>query len=228
MKMIKSLILWFLRQDLVFRMIEVLSWQQYRGQVERLARENRLFIQLGSGRELLEGWINADGRVGRGILSMYFPRGLKRFRDNSAELIYSSHFLEHLEYPEPAGFFLKECFRILKPGGKIRIVVPGIEKIIRAYVDNNREFFEIQASMHPSWCRSRLDHLMYALQMEGRHKYGYDYETMKNLMEDAGFIDVLDSDNNTSPTEAFRIDYRGAQDEKGNYLSLYVEATKPA
>ncbi len=222
--MLKKLIIRTIQNPTVFRVFETLSWMRHRKAILAGARQGNLKIHLGSGRELLEGWVNADGRLGRGILSMYFPRGLKRFPTGSARLIYCSHFLEHLEYPGPVLEFLRECHRILVPGGTIRILVPGIEKIIRAYSENDEGFFEVQASMHPDWCRSRLDHLMYALQMDGRHKYGYDIETMRNVLEEAGFDSVVESDHDASEIEELRIDYRGGRDHKGRYLSLYAEA----
>jgi SAM-dependent methyltransferase len=45
------------------------------------------------------------------------------FEDNSIDAIYSSHFVEHLEGHERAKF-MDECWRILKPGGKMRLIHP--------------------------------------------------------------------------------------------------------
>jgi len=157
---------------------------------------------------------------------MKLPRGLKRFDDDSARYIYASHLLEHLEYPAEALDFAKQCHRVLKPGGALRIIVPGIEKIIGAYVRDDRAFFEIQEQMHPSWCTTKLEHLMYALQQDGKHKYGYDFETMKKLLLEAGFEKIARSDCNKSEIDDLRIDYRAWKDDKGEYLSLYVDAIK--
>ena len=50
------------------------------------------------------------------------------FPDNSAEAIFCEHVLEHV--PLRGGLiFLTECFRVLKPGGRLRIAVPSIEQI---------------------------------------------------------------------------------------------------
>lgn len=46
-----------------------------------------------------------------------------RFKSCSVDYIYSSHMLEHL-FKDDAIFFIKECFRILKKGGSIRICLP--------------------------------------------------------------------------------------------------------
>lgn len=58
----------------------------------------------------------------------------------TAELIYSSHTLEHVNNKAVA-FFLKEAYRILKPGGIIRIVTPDIKLTYRAWQENDVDFF---------------------------------------------------------------------------------------
>lgn len=45
------------------------------------------------------------------------------FKDNSIDAIFSSHFVEHLDGHERAKF-MEECYRILKPGGKMRLIHP--------------------------------------------------------------------------------------------------------
>lgn len=52
--------------------------------------------------------------------------------DVAAELVYSSHFLEHIPRDQVASF-LQECWRILKPGGVLRLVLPDMENLCRAY-----------------------------------------------------------------------------------------------
>ena len=55
------------------------------------------------------------------------------FDDNTVDVVYSSHVLEHIE-KNGAETFLKEMYRVLKPGGVIRIVVPDLEKAARKYI----------------------------------------------------------------------------------------------
>jgi hypothetical protein len=87
-------------------------------------------------------------------------------------------------------------------------------------VKDDKAFFKIQEKMHPSWCTTKLDHLMYALQQGGRHKYGYDFETLSKLLSQAGFTKIVNSDYNKSQIKDLRIDYRGEN------LSLFVDAIK--
>lgn len=55
------------------------------------------------------------------------------FRDESFDVVYNSHFLEHIDR-DAAPSFLKECYRVLKMGGIIRIVVPDLQTLINNYV----------------------------------------------------------------------------------------------
>ena len=55
------------------------------------------------------------------------------FDSNSISLVYSSHFLEHIPLHQ-ISFFLKECHRVLKPGGVIRLVLPDFEEMCREYL----------------------------------------------------------------------------------------------
>jgi predicted SAM-dependent methyltransferase len=185
-----------------------------------------LRLHLGCGRVLLPGWVNVDQNQRPGTLTMRLPEGLGRFGDCCARYIYASHLLEHLVYPADAQRFARECHRLLVPGGILRVVVPGIEKVLRAYVARNRAFFEIQASLHPAWCTTDLEHVMYALQQDGEHKYGYDFETLEKLLLRAGFGEVRLSEYNASPIEDLRVDYRDVRDDAGGYLSLFAEAVR--
>jgi len=213
-------------EDKIFSVYEMFSYLRYRSLIEKVREKNDLKLHLGCGGKTLAGWINIDMQLKSEILTMKLPRGLKRFDESSARCIYTSHFLEHLEYPRDALEFVKQCYRILIPGGGLRIVVPGIEKIISAYVRDNRDFFKLQEEMHPSWCTTKLEHLMYALQQDGQHKFGYDFETMGKLLSQAGFKNIVQSGYNQSEVEDLRIDYRAKMDEAGEYLSLYVDAFK--
>lgn len=61
--------------------------------------------------------------------------------DNSVDLIYCSHCLEHLTEAS-SNRVVEECYRILKPGGIFRISVPDIDLFYNAYVKKELHFFE--------------------------------------------------------------------------------------
>ncbi|MDD4869467.1 MAG: methyltransferase domain-containing protein [Kiritimatiellae bacterium] len=127
-------------------------------------------VNLGSGFVGLDGWLNYDnsivarlskypiiirllvniGLLPSGYLNIKWPpiilhdcrKGIP-LEDNSVDYIYTSHFLEHL-YRHEVFALLKECHRVLKTSGLIRIVLPDLDRIIDAYVKSNiRAFSEI-------------------------------------------------------------------------------------
>ncbi|HAC63826.1 MAG TPA: hypothetical protein DCF68_09875 [Cyanothece sp. UBA12306] len=60
------------------------------------------------------------------------------FKDNSQKLLYSAHMIEHLS-SQSLPKLLKECYRILKPGGRIRFECPDAEKLINLYLANDEK-----------------------------------------------------------------------------------------
>ncbi|MEM7413178.1 MAG: methyltransferase domain-containing protein [Myxococcota bacterium] len=105
-------------------------------------------LHLGCGTRAPAGWTNVDGAIGARLARLAPWRWLQRhlgwvdldwpsdltihdlrkpfpWRDGSAQCIYSSHTLEHLDR-EQGRRFLNECARVLAPGGVLRIVVPDL------------------------------------------------------------------------------------------------------
>jgi predicted SAM-dependent methyltransferase len=184
--------------------------------------KNYIKLHLGCGGKKLEGWINIDAVWRPNVVILTLPDGLKLFKNNSVEYIYNCHFLEHLKYPTEVMDLLTTCYRLLKPGGVMRTAVPDIEMIINAYVKNDQEFFEIQSQLHPSCCTTKLEHLMYALQQDGEHQYGYDFDTLEKVFLQAGFEKIIKCDFGQSTFESLKIDYR--EDIKN--LTLFTDAIK--
>jgi predicted SAM-dependent methyltransferase len=91
-------------------------------------------LNLGCGSRYHPDWINVDiVPVDRQVRAHDLTRGIP-LPDDSCDIVYHSHLLEHLRPPD-ALQFMKECWRVLKPGGILRIAVPDLERICRAYID---------------------------------------------------------------------------------------------
>jgi predicted SAM-dependent methyltransferase len=74
------------------------------------------------------------------------------FEDNSVDAIFSSHFAEHLDGFERAKF-MDECWRILKPGGKMRLIHPYY-KSVRAVQDFTHKWPPISENSYLYWDRN--------------------------------------------------------------------------
>ena len=95
--------------------------------------DGRAMLNLGCGRRNHPEWTNVDLHVkGPGVIRADLRRGIP-FDEGAFHVVYHSHLLEHLDR-EQAAFLLKECHRVLKPAGVIRVVVPDLEGIARAYL----------------------------------------------------------------------------------------------
>jgi predicted SAM-dependent methyltransferase len=98
-------------------------------------RSDGLYINLGCGARVREGWINADfTQTLPGVMVCDLTRALP-FGDESAVVVYASHVLERFNRDD-ALCFLQECRRILKPGGVLRLVVPDLSWLVDSYRTN--------------------------------------------------------------------------------------------
>src|SRR4029077_10426036 len=149
-----------LGQYLSERARPVLREARYARERSQILQSRSTKLHLGCGPEVLPGWINVAGVHHPGAAVMRLPSGLRRFADNSMSFVYCSHMVEHIDYPDQVHKLATEIRRILKPGGALRFVVPGIERIIRAYAANDETFFiEKQAPQHPPSCTTKMEHL---------------------------------------------------------------------
>lgn len=89
-----------------------------------------LLLNIGSGSIKLPGFVNID--IGRGAdIRCDVTLGLN-YADSTVDAIYNEHFIEHLSQAEIIRF-LRECNRVLKPGGVIRIATPDLDELVRQY-----------------------------------------------------------------------------------------------
>jgi len=92
-----------------------------------------LMLNLGCGDRYASGWKNLDFvPIGSDVQCHNLLEELP-FADNSVDVVYNSHVLEHFS-PSQASIFLNNCYRKLKQGGIFRIVVPDLENICIEYL----------------------------------------------------------------------------------------------
>ena len=193
-----------------------------------------LKLNLGSGRSHIDGWINVD--VPPADVEMHLSWGLP-FSDEAVRCCYLSHVLEHF-YRQEAVELLREAYRVLQGGGVARIVVPDIEKCMQAYVRHDQGYFETRRKLWSVSSKSAATPLEMVLKNAGAavkpgslwgHKHGYDFETLSQVLQEAGFTYIERSDYMTSAYEDLRLDdvSRVAGNEHAEMkFSMFVEARK--
>lgn len=99
-----------------------------------IAAGHLIMCNLGCGSRYHSDWVNIDFHGdGSNVLPWDLQQGLP-LPDQSCDVIYSSHALEHFTR-DGARRFLTECRRVLKSRGTLRLVAPDLEGIARAYLD---------------------------------------------------------------------------------------------
>ncbi len=104
------------------------------------------------------------------------------------EEVYSGHFLEHLT-PEDASEFLRECYRVLVPAGKLSIVVPDMREVLGAYLTGQFATFEYPAgTFHPLRDLDEVGRcFLYGTVGASEHRWSFDLRTLRRKIEAAGF-----------------------------------------
>jgi predicted SAM-dependent methyltransferase len=157
--------------------------------ISHLLKEDKpIFLEVGSGDKKGEnGWITMDHSANCDIY-WDLRKGIP-FPDESISKIYSSHFLEHLTFREGQAF-LKECLRVLVPGGHFSICVPNARMYIEAYclnhtLDSNLFIYK------PAYNNTtKIDYINHIAYMDGEHKYMFDEENLICVLKQGGFQNV--------------------------------------
>ncbi len=254
---------------------------QSRFPVKRLP-DGRALINLGSSARVAPGWNNLDFswliRLGRHRwLSALFhqlrlinearytrilqldqdavlwdlSKGIP-FADQTFDGVYHCHVLEHIDR-EAAPTLLRECHRVLKPGGILRVVVPDLEGLARHYLDVvsrlperatlTEHAFAVEEMIDQMVLRTpryRREHPLIVRWLENiligdtaragiLHRWMYDRFSLAQALREAGFEDIQQQTETTSRISdwrAFNLDTKpdGSPYKPG---SLYMEGCRP-
>ena len=92
-------------------------------------------LHLGCGKRFIPGFVHIDAIDYKHVDHVATIDKLSFIPDNSVDLIYNCHVLEHFKRRDVQDV-LKEWQRVLKPGGCLRTAVPDFEALAQLYVDN--------------------------------------------------------------------------------------------
>ncbi|MBT3358770.1 MAG: methyltransferase domain-containing protein [Rhodospirillales bacterium] len=151
-------------------------------------------LHLGAGAVFLEGWLNTDVNPhGADVVRLDATRPLP-FQSGSFESILAERLIEHLEYRQTC-FMLSECFRVLKPGGRVRIATPDLQRFFALYSRSptkaqnaymawtTHHFISDAPEVHPTMVLNNLFRNF-------EHRFIFDADTLTKALRAAGFRDL--------------------------------------
>ena len=173
-------------------------------------------LNVGSGKIRMNGYTNIDIEpshepdICADVLTLDFT---------NVEVIYLCHSFEHFAYYEDALKALKLFYKWLKSDGVLRLAVPNLELAVKAYCQGGDLKFlyggDFKGYYHNDTAGERLNFFVKAW----NHQHCYDYQTLKLLLEEAGFTRIGKRNANESLIEGFNHDRFISE-------SLYIEATR--
>lgn len=179
-------------------------------------KDGKLYLHLGCGGVNHESFVNIDGLPAPHIHFIRAIDNLSPFKENSVDLIYASHCLEHFSHQKTSNV-LAEWFRVLKTNGILRISVPDFDLLIDIYTQNGNKIDTI------------LDVLM------GRQDYKYNFHmtafnksSLERLLRDVGFRETRVWQPGSSELTTFNdfSDHKILVNKKYYPISLNIEAIK--
>ncbi len=144
------------------------------------------------------------------------------YEDNTVDLIYASHVLEYFDREEVSKV-LKEWYRVLKPGGELRVAVPDFEAMSSLY---NRGLVGLEDIIGPLYGRMPMgDKTIY-------HKTTYDFNSLQKVLHELTYNNIERYDwreyevhkQNDDHSQAY-LNPKGDKN-KGTLISLNVRAKK--
>ncbi|MBE0622163.1 MAG: methyltransferase domain-containing protein [Burkholderiales bacterium] len=133
------------------------------------------------------GWINVDANFLSARIDVWADlRNRLPFRDDSVDVFYSHHVIEHLP-DSHLSFHIREMYRCLKPGGVIRVGGPNGDEACRNFLANNHDWF----SDFPDKRGSIGGRLVNFLLCRGEHLTILTRSYLAELLEQQSFDEIV-------------------------------------
>lgn len=164
-------------------------------------------LHIGCQDHPLDGWLNADIYPKQSQVIYLDATKTFPFADNTFSYIFSEHMIEHISFQD--GFqMIMECYRILKPGGKIRIATPDLAFLMNLYAKPEEELHKSYTTFskryfpdnHPVMTGRVVNNFF----RDWGHKYIHDKQSLAYLLEHAGFLEIHFSEVGESSDPPFK------------------------
>jgi predicted SAM-dependent methyltransferase len=150
-------------------------------------------LQIGAGPSNLQGWLNTDIEPSDG--QAYFDATAAfHLPDGSMHYVFAEQLIEHLTYEQGLSM-LKECRRVLKSGGRIRIATPNLDRLIDLFgpmqTEQMKAYVPRELQFH-AW-PTTADNECYILNQQMRqwgHQFVYSPKMLQAHFEVAGFQEI--------------------------------------
>ena len=142
-----------------------------------MKKNKEIKLHLGCGKRYIPGFIHIDVRKFSHVDYLASVDKLDMFKDNSADLIYACHLLDHFGRNQVEGV-LREWHRVLKPGGILRLAVSDFEKLVEVYL----KYKNLKLILGPLVGRQDYP--------ENTHYIAFDYNTLTELLKKVGFKNI--------------------------------------
>jgi predicted SAM-dependent methyltransferase len=190
-------------------------------------------LQIGAGPNNLPGWLNTDiePRQGQAFLDAMKPFPIP---DSSLNYIYAEQVIEHLPF-EGGMVMLRESYRVLAPGGKLRVATPDLRRIVALFdqddTEAERRFMTAQLKMLGLTVKEpeRPLFIMNIYFHAWGHRFLYDRQTLQSALESVGFRDVRFVGHGESDDPQLRNVERHIYEigsDIDEYVTMIVQASK--
>ncbi|MFQ5893806.1 MAG: methyltransferase domain-containing protein [Nitrospinota bacterium] len=199
--------------------------------IEQYLRDSREpKLHVGCGRYYLEGWLNADIDLRCPVDIFLDAREPLPFEAQQFQFVFAEHLIEHLTFEEGRRF-CREVYRILRPGGVVRLSTPDLQFLLRYYDEPSAEAHAYTEYHTEEFLR--LDVRSRALVISNffydfGHRLIYDWDLLAGLLREAAFERIERLPVGESPYPELRgIEQHGRDYPFNVQESMVVEAVKP-
>jgi predicted SAM-dependent methyltransferase len=151
-------------------------------------------LHIGCQLHVLPGWLNADIHPPSDEVLCLDATKNFQLEGGSFDYVFSEHMIEHIPYDKGLAM-LRECHRILRPGGRIRITTPNLAFLVNLYRNDGDE----QHAGYIGWATKQFipwapyadrSFVINNFVRDWGHQFIYDAPTLARAMADCGFVQV--------------------------------------